>query len=121
MRVAIIGASNNRDKYGNKALRSYMSQGHEVFPVNPTEPTVEGQAAFAKVTDIPGEIDRALLYVPAKVGVTVLDDCAAKGVKEVWVNPGAESDELFARAKTLGLNTVFACAIIDIGDSPGRY
>lgn len=121
MRVAVIGASSNREKFGNKAVRSYVSQGHEVIPINPTELEVEGLKAYTRVSDVPGELDRALLYVPPAVGVKVLDDIAAKGVGEVWVNPGADSEELSARAKELGLNTVFACAIVDIGESPGRY
>jgi uncharacterized protein len=121
MRVAIIGASSNRQKYGNKAVRSYVAQGYEVIPINPHEPEVEGLKAYARVTDVPGDVERALLYVPPRVGVRVLDDLAAKGVKEVYVNPGAESDELFRRAEQLGLNTIFACAIVDIGDTPSRY
>lgn len=121
MRVAIIGASSNRDKFGNKAVRSYLSQGHEVVPINPNEPEVEGLKAYPRISEVPGHLDRALLYVPPAVGVKALDDIAAKGVGEVWVNPGADSPELFDRAKELGLNTVFACAIVDIGDSPARY
>jgi uncharacterized protein len=121
MRVAIIGASSNRNKYGNKAVRSYVAQGYDVVPVNPNEPEVEGLRTYPRVTDIPGDVERALLYVPPGVGVAVLPDLAAKGVKEVYVNPGAESDELFEKAQQLGLNTIFACAIVDIGDTPSRY
>jgi uncharacterized protein len=121
MRVAIVGASSNRSKYGNKAVRSYVSQGHEVIPINPNEPEVEGLKTYAKVSDVPGELDRVLLYVPASVGVKVLDDIAAKGVPETYVNPGADSDELFKRADELGVKWVFACAIVEIGDSPARY
>lgn len=121
MRVAIVGASTNRSKYGNKAIRSYLSKGHEVIPVNPTEPEIEGLKTFARVSDIPDPIDRVLLYVPPAVGVKVLDDIAAKGVAQTYVNPGADSDELFARARELGVSVVFACAIVDIGDTPIRY
>ena len=73
------------------------------------------------MTDIPGDIDRALLYVPPEIGIQVLSDIAAKGVKEVFVNPGAESDALFEAAAKLGISTVFACGIVDIGDSPSKY
>ena len=121
MRVAIVGASSNQSKYGNKAVRSYVAQGHEVVPINPNEPEIEGLKSYAKVSDVPGEIDRVLLYVPPVVGIKVLDDIKAKGVAETYINPGAESDELFARAGELGVNVIFACAIVDIGDSPARY
>ena len=121
MRVAIIGASANREKYGNIAVRSYLSQGHEVFPINPREAEIEGLKTFPNVRDVPPPVDRVLLYVPPAVGVKALDDIVAAGVKEVYVNPGAESDELFARAEQLGLIAIFACAIVAIGDSPARY
>jgi predicted CoA-binding protein len=121
MRVAVVGASSNRGKYGNKAVRSYVAQGHEVIPINPNEPEVEGLKTYARVSDVPGAVDRVLLYVPPAVGVSVLPDIAAKGVGELYVNPGAESDELFKRADELGIKWVFACAIVEIGDSPGRY
>lgn len=121
MKIAIVGASGNREKFGNKAVRSHVAQGHEVFPVNPTEETVEGLQAYKTVQDIPGPVDRVLLYVPARVGITVLEDIAQKGVRDVFVNPGAESPELLARGEELRLNMIQACAIIAIGDSPARY
>lgn len=121
MNVAIIGASNRREKFGNKAVRSHQAQGHTVYPVNPNETEVEGLKAWPSVDAIPGDVDRVLLYVPAAVGVKTLESIAAKGVKDVFVNPGAESDELLEKGRELGLNMIQACAIIAIGDSPGRY
>jgi predicted CoA-binding protein len=121
MRVAVIGASANRSKYGNKAVRSYAAQGHEVLPVNPHEETIEGLKCYKRLADIPGPVDRVLLYVPPDIGLSVLADIAAKAPAEVYVNPGAESDALFAEAGRLGLNLIFACAIVDIGDTPARY
>ncbi|MCX7624602.1 MAG: CoA-binding protein [Candidatus Sumerlaeaceae bacterium] len=119
MRIAVVGASRNRMKYGNRAVRAYLRQGHEVFPVNPSVDQVEGLPAYPSVNDIPGgRLDRVLLYVPPEIGIRVLDDIAQREVGEVWVNPGAESDELFRKANALGLRVVYACAIIDVGESP---
>jgi predicted CoA-binding protein len=119
--VAIIGASSNRSKFGNKALRAFAAQGYRVIPINPGEAQVEGYKAYPSVLDVPGPIDMATVYVPGAIGVTVMDDLAKKGVGEVWLNPGADDDPVVARARALGLNTVIACSIIGIGDSPGRY
>jgi predicted CoA-binding protein len=116
--VAVIGASNARHKFGNKAVRAYLRQGWTVYPVNPNEPMVEGLTTFARITDIPVVLDRAALYVPPAVGEGLLDEIAQKGVKELWVNPGAESDALLTRAEALGLNPIAACAIVDIGERP---
>jgi predicted CoA-binding protein len=119
--VAVIGASSNRSKYGNKALRAFERQGYKVIPINPNETEVEGKKAYASVLDVPETIDMATVYVPAEIGVKVMDDLARKGIGEVWLNPGADDQPVVERARALGLNTIVACSIIAIGDSPGRY
>jgi predicted CoA-binding protein len=119
--VAVIGASSNRAKFGNKALRAFEKQGFRVFAINPNEPEVEGHKTYASVLDVPGPIDMATVYVPGHVGVRVMDDLAKKGVPEVWLNPGADEDAVVARARELGLKTVIACSMIGIGESPGRF
>jgi uncharacterized protein len=119
--VAVIGASNNRGKYGNKALRAFERQGYTVIPINPHETQVEGHRTYGSVLDVPGAIDMATVYVQPEVGVRIMDELARKGVGEVWLNPGADGDEVVARARTLKLNVIQACSIMGIGDSPGRY
>ncbi len=119
--VAVIGASSNRAKYGNKALRAFERQGYRVIPINPHETEVEGHKAYASVLDVPGAIDLATVYVPGPVGVLVMDELAKKGVGEVWLNPGADEEAVVSRATALGLKTILACSIIGIGESPGRY
>lgn len=116
--VAVIGASSNRSKYGNRAVRAYLRQGWTVYPVNPREPQVEGLNTFPDVEAIAGKVDRAALYVPPEVGATLLAGIARKQVTELFVNPGAESDALLAEAERLGLSPILACAIVDIGERP---
>jgi predicted CoA-binding protein len=119
--VAVVGASSNRSKFGNKALRAFANQGYSVIPINPTETEVEGLRAYASVLDVPEAIDMATIYVPGAVGVRVLDDLAKKGIPEVWLNPGADDRQVVEKARALGLKTVVHCSIIAIGDSPARY
>jgi uncharacterized protein len=116
--VAVIGASRERHKYGNRAVRAYLRQGWTVYPVNPNEANVEGLTAFARIGDIPGPVERAALYVQPEVGLGLLPEIKAKGVDELFVNPGAESEALMAEADRLGLNAIYACAIVDIGERP---
>ena len=120
-RVAVIGASTDRRKYGNKAVRAFASQGYDVVPVNPREASVEGLTTYPSVLAVPGAIDMATMYVPPDVGMLVIEEIARKNIPEVWFNPGSESDALVARAQALGLNAIEACSIMGIGDSPGRY
>ena len=119
--VAVIGASANRRKYGNKALRAYAQQGYTVIPVNTHETEVEGHRAYRSVLDIPGPIDMATLYVPAASALVVVEELARKGVAEVWLNPGADDDSVVERARELGLNVIQACSITGIGESPSRF
>jgi predicted CoA-binding protein len=117
--IAVIGASNNRTKYGNRAVRAYQAQAWTVYPVNPKEATVEGLPAYRSMADLPGPVDRASLYVPPSVGIRLLEVIAKRGAKELWVNPGSGSPELLARADQLGLATIEACSIIAAGQGHG--
>jgi predicted CoA-binding protein len=119
--VAIIGASTDRRKYGNKAVRAFARQGYRVVAIHPRAAAIEGAPAYRSILDVPIPVDMASFYVPPAVGLRVIEEVAQKGVPEVWLNPGAESPELVARARALGLEPVLACSIVGIGDSPGRY
>src|SRR5882672_2415569 len=113
--VAVIGASNDRQKFGNRAVRAFQQQGYTVIPINPHETNVEGLKTYASVLDVPGPVDMASFYVPPDVGEQVIEEIAKKGITEVWLNPGAESDALVARARTLNLQPIVACSIVAIG------
>jgi len=116
--VAVIGASNNRSKFGNRAVRAYLEQGYTVVPINPHEKEVEGLKTYASVLDVPGAIDMASFYVHPEFGEQVIGEIARKGIAEVWLNPGAESDELIARARALAIQPIVACSIVAIGRNP---
>jgi uncharacterized protein len=120
--VAVIGASADRSKYGNKAVRAFRDEGWDVFPINPSLNEVEGIPAYASLHDVPAaQLDWVSFYVPPKVGIQVMSELAQKPVGEVWLNPGSESPELVARAKRLGLKVVQSCSILAIGRQPSMY
>jgi predicted CoA-binding protein len=118
--VAIIGASNDRAKFGNKAIRAFQRQGYTVYPVNPNEAEIEGLPAYKSIRDVPARPQMVSVYVPPPVLVRLLPDIAAKGCDELWLNPGTESDEALAEAEKLGLNVVQACSIVGVGVSPSH-
>jgi predicted CoA-binding protein len=119
--VAVIGASSDRDKFGNKALRAFRAAGYRVIPINPREKTVEGERAYRSVLEVPDAIDEATVYVPPSAGVRVMDEIAQKGIGMVWLNPGADGPNVVRRARELGLTTRVACSILGIGESPSDY
>jgi len=119
--VAVIGASTDQSKFGNKAVRAYVRQGWTVYPVHATATEVEGLSAYPTLRDVPGPVQRVAIYLPPQIGIEVLPDIAATGHEEFFVNPGAESDALIARAKELGLDPIQTCAIIEIGESPSAF
>jgi predicted CoA-binding protein len=116
--VAVIGASSDRRKFGNRAVRAFQQQGYTVVPINPHEAEVEGLKAYASVLDVPVPVDMASLYVPPEIGERLIEEIARKGIAEVWVNPGAESDALIARARALEIQPIVACSIVAIGQNP---
>jgi len=119
--VAVVGASRDRRKFGNKALRAFRAEGLTVIPINPNEHEVEGIPTYPSVLDVPGAIDMATVYVPPEIGERLLSDFEQKQIPEIWINPGAESRELLAEAKRRKLNIIAACSIIAIGRSPSEF
>jgi predicted CoA-binding protein len=117
--IAILGASQDRSKFGNKAVRASLLAGYEVYPINPKLAEIEGLKCYPSLSALPaGRLDRVSFYVPAKVGIQVIDELAGRDVGELWLNPGSESDELIARAESLGLDVIQACSILGVGQHP---
>ncbi len=118
--VAVLGASTDPDKFGNKAVRAYKAEGWDVYPIHPTAESIGGLPAYASLSEVPVPLRRVSLYLPPAVGLTVLDEIAAASPAEFYVNPGAESDELVVRARELGLEPILACSIVAIGRLPEK-
>lgn len=119
--VAVLGASADRSKFGNKSVRAHARQGWTVFPIHPREAQIEGLKAYPRLRDVPAKIDRVSLYLPPAVGLGVLEEIAQAAPREFFVNPGAESDELVRKAEALGLDPLLACSIVDLGESPASF
>ncbi|NOZ81338.1 MAG: CoA-binding protein [DPANN group archaeon] len=118
MNIAIIGASAKQERMSNKAVRAYRDQGHRVFPVNPKEQEIEGIPCHASIQDIREPIDRVSVYVNPEIGMTLAEGIAAKRPRELFLNPGSESETLIAKFRELGLEPVMKCSILDIGIHP---
>ncbi len=121
MNVAVMGASRDRSKFGNKAVRAYLAQNHAVYPVHPREATIEGQKTYRSILDLPVDVDVTLVYLPPHITIGVLDEIARKGTGQLFLNPGSEDNAAIERARELGLEPILACSIIAVGESPLSY
>lgn len=119
--VAVVGASADRRKFGNKAVRAFLAAGYDVIPIHPREKTVEGLAAYPSVLEVPKVIDMATVYVPGDVAKRLLSEFVTKGIGEVWLNPGADDDDVVDEGRRQGLRIVVACSIIGTGQRPGDF
>jgi len=118
--VAILGASADRSKFGNKAVRAFLARGYDVYPINPKGGEVEELSVYRSLAEIPTDVklDRISVYLPPAIGLKTLPEIVARGCDELWLNPGSESDELVEAAEKAGLNVVQACSIVGVGVSP---
>lgn len=119
--VAVIGASRDRRKFGNKAVRGFLHAGWTVIPINPHDDEIEGLRAWSSVLDVPGPIDMATLYVPPAVGERIVGEVARRKIPVLWLNPGSDGPGVVRRARELGLEPTVGCSLIAHGVSPARY
>lgn len=114
---AVVGASTDRSKYGNKVLRCYQQHGRAVTPVNPRADEVEGLPAFADLASIPETPAAVSVITPPSVTSSVLDEAARLGIAHVWLQPGAEDAAVLAHAAELGLDVIAGgpCLLVALG------
>ena len=114
---AVVGASTDRSKYGNKVLRCYMQNGRTAFPVNPTMTEVEGLKAYANLKALPEPVHGISIITPPRVTERVIEEAGELGIKHVWMQPGAESAKAVQRAEELGMSVIAggACVLVVLG------
>jgi len=114
---AVVGASTNRNKYGNKVLRVYMQTNRKVYPVNPRAAEVEGLKAYPDLASLPEKVHGISIITPPAVTENIVEEAARLGIKHLWMQTGAESDEAVRRGEELGLNIIAgdACALVVMG------
>ncbi len=110
---AVVGASENREKYGNIVYRYLRNKKFTVYPVNPTHETVEGDKCYANVSELPADVKSVVFVVPPVRTVRILHECKAKGITAVWMQPGAESNAAVKYAEENGMAAIYdACVMV---------
>ncbi len=119
--VAIVGASADRAKYGNKSVRAHASKGWDVYPVNPKADEIEGFKCYPNIESIPVVLDRISVYLPPAIGRSFIAEWKDSGAAECFFNPGSADAELLQEAVRQGLPFVDACSIVDLGLKPSMF
>jgi predicted CoA-binding protein len=111
---AVAGASANREKYGNKVFLALLKSGRKVYPLNPAATEIEGQIAYANLSDLPVVPESLSIVTPPAVTRQIVRQAIEAGVKNVWMQPGAEDESASRSARNAGLNVIDdgACVLV---------
>lgn len=114
---AVIGASSNREKYGNKVLRCYLQHGKIVYPVNPHEQYIEGVAVVHSINELPKTVKSISVITPPQITEHVVTEAIKKGIEHIWMQPGAESDAAIKKGIEHGINVIAGgpCILVVMG------
>lgn len=111
---AIVGASNNPDKYGNKVLLDLKNSGYKVVPINPKETEIAGLKAHQKLSQFEGKFDVVVFVVPPNVTELVLEEVLKLGIKNIWMQPGSESSKAVSFCEKHKINHIYnACIMVN--------
>lgn len=113
----VVGASADRSKYGNRVLRCYQQHGLKAVPVNPKAVEIEGAACVASVANLPDEVTSISVITPPAITERVVEQAAQKGIRNVWMQPGAESPRAVDFCRARGINVIAdgSCILVVLG------
>jgi len=115
--IGVVGASNNRDKFGNKVLRCYRQHGYPAIPVHPAQKEIEGIASVASVSELPDQVKSISVITPPQVTEKIVPLAVARGIENIWMQPGAQSEAAIRYCKEQGVNLIAdgTCVLVELG------
>ena len=113
----VVGASANRQKYGNRVLRCYLQKGRRAIPVNPGEQSIEGVTCVASITDLPPDVQSISMITPPEVTEKLVPLAIRKGIGNIWMQPGAESPAAVKLCRENNVNVIAdgSCILVVLG------
>lgn len=113
----VAGASSRRDKYGNKVLRCYLQNGKKAIPIHPAEKEIEGVPVVAQVADLPDDVESLSIVTPPQITEKIVEAALARGIRNLWMQPGAESPAAVEAARKAGANVIAdgSCLLVTMG------
>lgn len=114
--IVVVGVSHKEDKFGFKIFKDLLKNGFNVMGVNPTDGEIAGRKIYRNLKEIDTKIDLVITVVPYSVTERIVDECKELGIKEIWMQPGSESDLAVEKAKKYGISVVTnACFMVEEG------
>ncbi len=110
---AVVGATENKDKFGYKIFRRLKQMGYKVYPVNPNYDSLEGEKCYPNLSSLPEVPEVVNMVVAPKHGIKVVEEAGNLGIKYLWLQPGTVSDELLKLAEEKGIETIQACILVE--------
>jgi predicted CoA-binding protein len=113
----VVGASAKTYKYGNKVLRCYQQNRRAVVPVNPHEKMIEGLDCVSSVLELPGQVSSISIITPPQITERVVDQAITRGIRNIWMQPGAESELAIETCERAGINVIAdgSCLLVVLG------
>jgi len=117
--IGVVGASSNRDKFGNKVLRCYLENDRQVVPVHPKESIIEGLTCVPSVAELPEEVNSISVITPPQITEQVVKAAVDKGIENIWMQPGAQSEAAISFCREQGVNLIAdgTCVLVELGFS----
>lgn len=114
---AVVGASDRPHKYGHKCYVCYLQTGRTAYPINPRVKTILGNPVYPDLGSLPEKVESISVITPPAVTEQIIDDAIAAGVKNVWMQPGAESAVAVEKGRKAGLNVISGgpCVLVTLG------
>ena len=110
---AVVGASNNKEKYGYKVFKDLLDAGYKVLPINPNEKEILGEKAYTTLSSVKKKISIVIFVTPPRVTENILEEVKTLGIKNVWLQPGAQSDAAIEFCKRNNIECIHdACIMI---------
>ncbi len=109
---AVVGASNNREKYGFKVFRDLKDSGFKVVPINPHEDEILGVKVYKKLSDAKERIDVVVTVVPPKITEDIVKECYQLGINKIWMQPGSEDKEAIDFCREHKITVVYNTCIM---------
>lgn len=113
----VIGTSRNRDKFGNKILRCYIQNNRQVYPIHPLETEIEGIACLKSISELPDNVSSLSIVTPPSLTEKLIDEAHTKGIKNIWMQPGAENQRAIQKCHDYGINVIAGgeCLLVVLG------